>query len=72
MRQVVSSSVTYRGYELAVHMPSRSGTGWLVLIWQPNNGTPIIMPDLQPRDAAISAAQGAVDELLDGRAAAAG
>lgn len=62
---MVSSSETYRSHELAVRMPSTSDKGWLVLIWRPGNDTPIIMPTLQRREAAIGAAQAAVDELLD-------
>ena len=65
---MVSGSVTYRGHELAAHMPSRPGEGWLVLIWRPNNDTAIIMPRLPSRDEAIEAAQAVVDELLDGPA----
>lgn len=63
---VDSGSVTYRGHELAVHSPSRMGTGWLVLIWRPNNSIPIIMPRLPSRADALRTAQGVVDELLDG------
>ena len=62
----MSGSVTYRDHELAAHMPSRPGEGWLVLIWRPNSDTPIIMPRLLSRDDAIKAAQAVVDELLGG------
>ena len=67
---MVSGSVTYRGHELAAHMPSRPSEGWLVLIWRPNNDTAIIMPRLPSRDEAIKAAQAVVDEILDGRGCA--
>jgi hypothetical protein len=61
----VSGSVIYRGYELAALSPSGAEIGWLVLVWAPNSDTPIIMPRLPARDAAIEAAQSVVDVLLD-------
>jgi hypothetical protein len=69
-RPAVSGSVTYRDHELAVRMPSRSGAGWIVLIWRPNNATPIIMPRQPSSVAAVRAAQAVVDEILDGRGCA--
>ena len=62
----MSGSVTYRDHELAAHMPSRPGEGWLVLIWRPNSDTPIIMPRLSSRGDAINAARAVVDEFVDG------
>jgi hypothetical protein len=64
---MTTRTLWHRGHSILT-WPDSLGDRWGVVIWAPNDASPVTMPTFASEDDAIHEAKATVDEILDGPA----